>query len=135
LEIFVRSDLVETGGYTEDGDREIKAAFYLVAEDDRGARVAHDFSVRAWRSDDPDAVARMDRLRARVAAHVAAGGSLDQDHWTEVDPAYGSEAYQALDGLGCFWGKEVIAASEAGEPISAELEAEARMYVGWAAAG
>jgi myo-inositol catabolism protein IolC len=133
LDIFARNDLIETGQWTEDGEREIAVAFYLVAEDHRGARVAHDFSVRAWRSDDQDAIARIEGLRARVAAHVAKGGKLDPDHWTEIDPAYGSEAYQALDAHGYFWGQEVLRAVEAGEPVSMETEAEARMYVGWAA--
>jgi hypothetical protein len=133
LDIFARNDLIETGQWTEDGEREIAVAFYLVAEDHRGARVAHDFSVRAWRSDDQDAIARIEGLRARVEAHVAAGGALDQDHWTEIDPAYGSEAYQSLDAQGYFWGQEVIAAVDAGEAVPRELEAEARFYVGGAA--
>jgi hypothetical protein len=129
MDVFVRDDLVQVG-LTEDGDPDLALRFYLVVEDARGARAAHDFAVIAHRAASEDAAARVEALRARVAAHLAAGGALDPAHWTEIDPRYGSEAYQRLDAFGYFWAKEVLAAADAGEPISAVLEDEARAVVG-----
>ena len=148
MHVFVRDDLVEIG-LTEDGEAEIARQFYLVAEAPNGARWGHDYSrlnkvrtmfvdeydgpVHGWARDDEAAEKAMEALRAKVAGHIAKGGKLDPQHWNEIDPAYGSAAYQRLDAVGYFWGQEVLRAVDAGEPISAQAEAEARMYVEWAA--
>ena len=45
MQVFVRDDLIYTGHWTEDGEREMAVLFYLVAEEASGRRWAHDFSV------------------------------------------------------------------------------------------
>ena len=126
----VRDDLVDLGR-DEDGSVVVGRSLYVVAEDDAGHRWAHDRSfldrVRAF---DPDfgpywarreegaAEAESDRLLARIEAHVAAGGRLDSAHWVEIDPAYGSAAYQDLDAVGYFRSRERHAAREAGEEVA-----------------
>lgn len=116
FDISPRSDLVQRG-WTEDGDADVAECFYLVARAKNGAQWAHRFSLDAYRGNHDAVTARMDRLRARVIAHLAAGGALDMDHWTEVDPAYGSAAYQGLDAQGYFRAQERQAARDAGEAV------------------
>lgn len=43
-----------------------------------------------------------DRRVARIEKHLAAGGTLNPDHWYETDPRYGSDAYDRLDREGHF---------------------------------
>lgn len=115
LQVFVQDDLVKVG-VTEDGEDDIARAFYVVAEDASGRRWAHSSSYVAHRRDAEVAEACAVRLRDRVAEAVAEGRSPDFDsHWNEIDPAYGSEAYQGLDGLGYFRARERFEAFEAGE--------------------
>ena len=43
-----------------------------------------------------------------IEEHIAKGGRLNLDNWREIEPEYGSEAYQALDKTGyffCLWRK------------------------------
>ncbi len=104
MEVFVRDWLVEVSHYNEEGEdcSYIGHRLFLVAEAADGSRFAHDYAVTVHRNDLDAATARMDRLCAHVAVHLAAGGDLDMAHWVEVDPAYGSQAYQGLDALGYF---------------------------------
>ena len=128
LSFGVREDLVDLGR-DEDGSVVVGRSFYVVAEDEAGHRWAHSHSfldhvravdedgLRYWaRRDGADAGA--ERLLARVEAHVAAGGRLASEHWVEIDPAYGSAAYQGLDVLGYFAARERQAAREAGEVVA-----------------
>ena len=55
--------------------------------------------------------------RAREAA-VAAGRRLDAAHWVEIDPSYGSDAYQDLDAVGYFAARERQEARDAGEAVA-----------------
>lgn len=127
LSFGVREDLVELGR-DEDGSVVVGRSFYVVAEDELGHRWAHSHSfldhvravdedgLRYWaRRDGADAEA--DRLLGRIEAAVAAGRRLDAAHWAEVDPAYGSAAYQDLDAVGYFAAAERHAAREAGEAV------------------
>ena len=125
MQISVRDDLVQVG-FTEDGEPDLARLFYLVARDARGAQWAHDYSRRAHRVTEDAAAAAMDTLCAKVAAHVARGGRLDPAHWIEIDPAYGSEAYQSLDAIGYFRAQEIVAAHDAGERIDQPTLDEAR---------
>jgi hypothetical protein len=130
MDVAVRDDLVQVG-LTEDGEPDVAHRFYLVARDARGAQWAHDYARVAGRGGIAAdvAAAALEVLRVRVAAHLEAGGALDFDHWIEIDPAYGSEAYQALDAAGYFWAQEIVAAADGGEAVSGVLEAEARRVV------
>ncbi len=123
----VREDLVDLGR-DEDGSVVVGCSFYVVAEDDAGHRWAHDHAfldherrvdedgARFWaRRDGADAEA--DRLLARIEAAVAAGRRLDAAHWVEIDPAYGSAAYQDLDAIGYLAARERQAARDAGEAV------------------
>lgn len=82
--VFVRVVAVYLGRHPEDGEAVVRDRFVVVAQDARGARVAH----RVVFEDSAGA----DALAARVRA---AGRALDLAHWTPTDPEYGSEAYQA----------------------------------------
>ena len=131
LVFAVRDDLVDLGR-DEDGSVVVGRSFYVVAEDEAGHRWAHDHSfldhvrgydeedgVRYWgRREDGVAEAEAARLLARVEAHVAAGGGLDAAHWVEVDPVYGSAAYQGLDVVGYFAARERHEAREGGEAVA-----------------
>lgn len=129
LTFGVREYLDQIATDREDGTPVIASAFYVAAQDETGRRWAHDHSyidhvlaydaedgIRHWvRREDGTAGAAAARLLARIEAHVAAGGKLNAEHWNEIDPAYGSPAYQALDDLGYFAAHERQAARDAGE--------------------
>lgn len=131
LEFAVRCDFVDLGRDSE-GEQVVGFAFYVVAEDCEGRRWAHDRQfldrVKAydaeegivyWARRDWDLVeAAAERLRARIVAHVDAGGELADDCWVEIDPAYGSVAYQAADVGGYFAARERHQAREAGEAVA-----------------
>jgi hypothetical protein len=100
--------LVDTRRYTEDGDKIIKEAFlvWLTLED--GTRYQHEriFSP-ALRLDEETGCEHIDRfeqaecklkaehLAARVRNALDYGRWPDLNRWTEIEPAYGSEQYQA----------------------------------------
>lgn len=129
LHIFVRDDLVKIG-VTEDGEDDIASRFYVVVETPDGRRFAHD---RGFMDVEPrfDPVegrylqrvqlaspeAQAEALRAKIERHLKAGGKLDDAHWNEVDPCYGSEAYATLDAMSYFKGRERQEARDAGENV------------------
>lgn len=131
LSFGVREDLVDLGR-DEDGSVVVGRSFYVVAEDEAGHRWAHDRSFldrvaaydaeeggRYWaHREEGAAEAEADRLLARIEVAVAAGRRLDAEHWVEIDPAYGSAAYQDLDAVGYFAARERHAAREAGEAVA-----------------
>lgn len=128
--VFVRDDLTQVG-WTEDGEADIASRFYLVVRADNGAQVAHDYSRTASGGNSRVmAMSDLDDLRDRVQRHLDSGGALDRDHWGEIDPAYGSEAYQALDAGGYFWAHEVLREVDAGEAVDRAMEDEARSIAG-----
>lgn len=120
LVFAVREDLVDLGRHWEDGEQVVGCAYYVVAEDCEGRRWAHGRRfvdhVRRYDAEEGahfwarraagEAQAAADRLLARIEAHVDAGGELDEDLWVEVDPAYGSVAYQVADAGGYFAHRE-----------------------------
>lgn len=138
LSFHYRDDLVQVGR-DEDGEAVIARSFYVLAQDAAGQRFAHDrrFLDRVERYDVEEGVcfwarrpaeeaeAEVAALLARVEAHVAAGGALALDHWNEVDPAYGSVAYQELDAVGYFMARERHEAREAGEAVAFDHWADA----------
>ena len=129
LSFDYRDDLVDLGR-DEDGSVVEGRSFYVVAEDEAGHRWAHSHSfldhVRAVTEDGERYWARRDlaeveaavvALRDRIEAAFAAGRRLDAAHWVEVDPAYGSAAYQEMDAVGYFAAAERQAARDAGEAV------------------
>ena len=127
-----RSDLYQAG-LTEDGEAYIAEVFYVVAQAPDGSRWAHDELFRgcAVHHDDEGyevfgdvrdlALHRCERLTARTEAHVAAGGRLDPAHWNEIDPAYGSAAYQGLDRQGYFLAAERQRDRDRGEHVPFDI--------------
>ena len=106
------SDLYEAGR-TDDGQPFIAERYFAQLEDANGRRWRHRVAANGainlghdengegpfYGDNRQDAQAKIGKLVARVVAHLAAGGSVDFDHWYEIDPAFGSEEYvgQGID--------------------------------------
>lgn len=106
MHFFVRDYLV-ANGYSEDGEQLTKLVYFVVAEADNGARIAHRYSF--------DNEADAEKLCKRIRYAFGYGRPLNLDHWDEIDPAYGSEAYQVLDNQRFFRNREIDEAHDAGE--------------------
>jgi len=55
---------------------------------------------------DPDIHEVFYVVAEKVFNHLADGNKLAEDQWTEIDPCYGSTAWQALDATGHFVERE-----------------------------
>ena len=97
--------LREGSARNEDGDYVVLCDYFVQVTLADGSRFQHEVGFLgkvAYGTDEdydfaypvPGDKAAADRLTARVEAHLAAGGELDQARWHEVQAAYGSEAYQ-----------------------------------------
>ena len=114
MQFFVRSDVVHTGrdetGYPIEG-----LIYYVVAESESGRRLAHGYTF----SDEgiyKRGEERAEKLVRRIERAYKAGEGPDWDaYWYEIDPAYGSLAYQDLDNQKFFRDREIMEAHEAGE--------------------
>ncbi|UOL48873.1 hypothetical protein [Pseudomonas phage Astolliot] len=117
LEICVGSDVYKAG-LTEDGETFTAERYFVVATATNGQRWEHTVNFKGCnvvqdeegfdhfldiREQARDAVSLVE---TRVKAHLAMGGKLDPAMWREVDPAYGSVAYQSLDMQGFFKERE-----------------------------
>ena len=123
LQFFVRDDVFHDGR-DECGHPVERLAYYVVAEEPSGRRWAHSrvfTDEGVWKRGEKNSA----EMLARIERAYAAGRPLDPAHWEEIDPAYGSDAYQGLDGECYFRNREIMEAHEAGE-IS-ELEASRLM--------
>lgn len=105
IQIQIASELFEIRG--EEGP-EVAERFFVSFVTSKGRRFYHEVSFpsvelahddeegsfyrRVW-----DAEARAEAFAARVQAHLDAGGKLDGRRWEEVQPVYGSEAYEAFE--------------------------------------
>lgn len=129
--LYIRDDLYQAG-YGEDGEPAIGSLFYLMFETPDGRRFSHDYAVRDLEliavTDDegnsysgwhriPNVTRRLEALQDQVERHLKAGGKLDDNHWHEGDPAYGSTAYQTLDAQGYFLAAERQRDRERGENV------------------
>lgn len=96
-QIEVASDLVNMGQHDEDGSDITGTVFYVTATRPNGQRFVHAHTFGPVTRNRQDAVlAEAQRLADRVVAAQAAGKwNGPNAHWTEVQPAYGSEAYAA----------------------------------------
>ena len=104
---FAASDLY-SAGHSCDGHPFISERFYVLIENARGTRFRH---VNSWNGTEPTicpdtgephfsdlrapALAKAERLATRVNAAFASGNGIDWAYWYEIDPAYGSDEYQA----------------------------------------
>lgn len=116
--IDIYSELYQAG-VTVDGEIYTAERFGVVAEAEDGRRWAHNHNFRGAHIDydeetgEPVFIDVSDkaaevagRLAARIARHVGAGNQLDFQNWHEIDPVYGSPAFQALDNAGWFKARE-----------------------------
>jgi hypothetical protein len=109
FQVAAVSDLYEAGR-TNDGTQYSAEGFYVVVENGAGRRWAsYDFFKGAEVVVDeegfvffPDvreaASAAAEALAAATKEVLASGGKLSLEDWYQIDPAYGSRAYQA-DGI------------------------------------
>lgn len=136
MDFFVRDDLVKIG-IGEDGEDEIGIRYSVVFRNDRGEQWAHNlvtFNVTKrydaeegcnfFRRDNGEAKARIEAMCQRM---IDAKRPIVERYWTEIEPAYGSDAYQEIDAIGGHRYAELRAAEDRGElPIgSAERMAYA----------
>jgi hypothetical protein len=95
LSFCTRSDLRVVGRNPEMADMDnprgdiIREVFYVLAENMQGRRWAHTFG-----SEDR---ARVERLVVRIRRAWRDGFPLNLELWNEVDPAYGSPAYEQAE--------------------------------------
>jgi len=113
-EVLAVSFLRETSGWTEDGERAVVADWHVVATSPSGRRftLRHSFNGKTIVSEegfamearmtDRDNEAKATALAAKIQAAVNAGRKINPEHWNEIDPCYGSEAYTAADVGGFF---------------------------------
>jgi len=64
---------------------------------------------QVWAAGYEESKAKSENLAKAVAAALTSGLRLDQSRWIEVDPAYGSQAYQAQGCEAQRWEEEVAA--------------------------
>ncbi len=96
LTFFVRHDLVEYNGQEA-------SSFYIVGQDtETGRRIALKTSHEMTQELHEQQAVREKQNRRILAIekHLSAGGSLNPDHWNEIEPVYGSEAWQVADRMG-----------------------------------
>lgn len=94
--LFVRHDLVEYNGQEA-------SSFYIVAQDvETGRRIALNTSYEMTRElhEQQEVREKQNRRILAIEKHLAAGGSLNPEHWEEIEPAYGSPAYQVAQEAG-----------------------------------
>lgn len=97
LIVFTATDIVVIGQDPEYADYDnprgerYGVAATVIAEAPDGSRWAYE---KTWTKRWPNqALAPAERFRLRVEAALAAGYKLRERHWVEIQPAYGSEAY------------------------------------------
>lgn len=114
IEFFVRDD-VFISHLDECGHGVEALCYYVVAEAPNGRRFAHE---RTFHDAGVYGVgeALANRLLAAIVKAYVAGIEPQWDkHWQEIDPAYGSDAYQGLDNERYFRNREIMEAHDAGE--------------------
>lgn len=116
--VDVREDLYNAGVRC-DGHVFHAPLYYVTAEAPNGRRWAHNRVFKGARREvseetgDPEFIDLRESsqhaaevLAARVEAWLKSGGRLDPAYWREIDPAYGSQAYQDLDTMHFFKERE-----------------------------
>lgn len=94
---FVRSD-VFAGGLTEDGERSEELSFYVVCENERGARWASRVSFTTEQMHRQVAEAKADAFLRKVEAGLRAGANpAASSKWSPIQGCYGSAAWSEAD--------------------------------------
>lgn len=96
LTFFVRHDLIECNGQEASN-------FYIVGQDiNSGRRIALKTSSEITHELHEQQAVREKQNRRILAIEklLAAGGSLNPEHWNEIEPVYGSKAWQLADRMG-----------------------------------
>lgn len=117
LDICIGSNVYKAGT-TEDGEAFTAERYFVEVTATNGQRWVHTVQFDGCRvvADEEgfdhfldvrdEARDAVSLVETRVKAHLATGGKLDPVMWREVDPAYGSDAYQSLDNQGYFKDRE-----------------------------
>lgn len=112
IDIFMMDYLFQNG-YNEDGGEIVETAFVVVAEDEQGRRFALNDSCLTTVMTNEEEIKDIQNKRInKINLHIENGGFLDISNWHEIDPAYGSEAYDKLDSTGYFKQLEIEAENE-----------------------
>lgn len=120
LHFDYRDDLFQDG-YSEDGDPAIGRAFSVIFTTDTGRRFIHTHTETSfWRTAE-DAISKIEALKAKIERHYEDGGKLNPNHWREIDPAYGSDAYAFLDRQGVWLARERQRDRENGENVAFDV--------------
>jgi hypothetical protein len=94
--LFIRHDVVEYNGQEA-------SSFFIVAQDiNSGRRIALNTSYETTHELHEQQAVREKQNRRIMAIekHLDAGGTLNSEHWQEIEPAYGSPAYQVAQEAG-----------------------------------
>ncbi len=106
LDIYIRSDLVPDGT-DECGTPKERTMYYIIAESSTGQRLRlTSISLVNKELSDEQCQQYLQITVDKITNHLAAGGKLNPDHWTEIDPCYGSQRYMDLDSTGFFYLRE-----------------------------
>jgi hypothetical protein len=90
---FVRSD-VYAGRVNEDGERDEELAYYVVCENERGARFASRLMFTTEEHWHGTAKARAEAFCAKVETAITKGGNpTTSDKWCSIQGCYGSAAW------------------------------------------
>lgn len=94
LTFFVREEIVSAKPYPEDEEQRPRelSIYYVVAQAADGSRLQHEFGFSVDNREFP--VRSVELLMERVQAAHANNVPLDLARWSEIQPCYGSEAYQ-----------------------------------------
>ena len=130
MEATYRSDVYQAGR-DEDGEAVYGEAFYAVVQLADGSRFAHSYTFQdtswvdyefdgadedygiggGYVTNQAEAVAKVEALVAKINA----SGDINLNHWSPIDPEYGSSAYQQQEALGMMkdaWNDECRMAAE-----------------------
>lgn len=112
LDIFTMDYLFENG-FNEDGGKVVETSIIVVAEDTAGRRFALNDSDLTTVMMDKEKIFELQGKRIdKIKSYLNNGGALNLEHWSEIDPAYGSEAYDKLDRAGYFKELEIRTENE-----------------------
>lgn len=103
--ISMASDLYVVGT-SEDGAQITAEALYLVARDINGYQWRHNHTcatcTESWETDPddgyqcfPSTLKEDQEAAVLLSAAIRRRGNINLDHWTEIPPVYGAEAYRA----------------------------------------
>lgn len=96
---YVWSD-VFAGGYTEDGERSEELAFYVICENERGARWASRVSFTTERMHRQVAEEKADAFLVKVVEALRGGADpAKSPKWAPTRAAYGSAAWSPAEDL------------------------------------